>query len=65
MGFYKDCEGISFFLSVHVIFILQILLVLFIEDNESKDGNIVLLLNKIILYNIIFNFLFSSPNINY
>ena len=64
MGFYKDCEGISFFLSVHVIFILQILLVLFIEDNENKDGNIILLLNKIIFYIILFLTFYSHLQIS-
>ena len=54
MGFYKSCEGLSFFLSVHFIFILQILLVFYIDDQECKEGNIILLIHKIIFYIILF-----------
>ena len=54
MGFYKSCEGLAFFLSVHVIFLLQIFLVLYIEDKESPDGNIILIIHKIIFYIILF-----------
>ena len=52
MSFYKGCEGLSFFLSVHVIFLLQIFLVLNIED--ELENSIILLFHKIIFYIILF-----------
>ena len=64
MAFYKNCENLSFFLSVHVIFILQILLVFYIEDKESKDENIVLLIHKIIFYLILFLTFYSHLQIS-
>ena len=63
MGFYKNCEGLSFFLSVHFIFILQILLVYYIDDIESKEGNIILLIHKIIFYIILFLTFYSHLQI--
>ena len=63
MGFYKSCEGLSFFLSVHFIFILQILLVFYIDDKESKEGNIILLIHKIIFYLILFLTFYSHLQI--
>lgn len=63
MGFYKDCEGFMFFLSVHVIFIIQIFLVLYIEDKESQEGNIILLLHKISFYLILFLTFYSHLKI--
>ena len=54
----------SFFFKCSCYFILQILLVFFIEDNESKDGNIVLLLNKFIFYIILFLTFYSHLQIS-
>ena len=64
MGFYKNCEGLSFFLSVHFIFILQILLVFYIDDKECKEGNIILLTHKIIFYIILFLTFYSHLKIS-
>lgn len=64
MGFYKDCENLMFFLSVHVIFIMQILLVYFIEDKESSNLNIVLIIHKIIFYIILFLTFYSHLQIS-
>ena len=64
MGFYKDCENLMFFLSVHVIFFMQILLVYFIEDKESPNLNIVLLIHKIIFYIILFLTFYSHLQIS-
>ena len=63
MGFYKSCEGLAFFLSVHVIFLLQIFLVLYIEDKESSDGNIILIIHKVIFYIILFLTFYSHLQI--
>ena len=57
MRFYKDCEGLCFFLSVHLIFFIQLYIVYKVEDKEtiSQDNeNIILLLHKLIFYTIIF-----------
>ena len=54
MGFFKDCEGLLLFLSVYVIFILQILLIVYVDDKENPEGNIILTLHKIIFYIIMF-----------
>ena len=59
MSFYKDCEGLFLFLSVYVIFILQIFLILYVDDKGSPEGNIILILNKII-FNIILFLTFYS-----
>ncbi len=53
MGFYKNCEGLSFFLSVHLIFFLQIILIYYVEDKESEEGNIILIIHKIAFYIIL------------
>ena len=45
MRFFKDCEGLCFFFSVHLIFFIQIYLVHNVED---KDDNIILFLHKLI-----------------
>ena len=50
MGFYKDCENISFFLSCHLIFIGQLFVVYFIEDNSEEEFNYILLIHKIFFY---------------
>ena len=63
MGFYKNCEGLSFFLSVHLIFFMQIFLILYVEDKESEEGNIVLLLHKILFYIILFITFYSHLQI--
>ena len=56
MRFYKDCEGLCFFLSVHLIFFIQIYLIYNIEDKESSQDNtnIILFLHKILFYILIF-----------
>ena len=56
MRFFKDCEGLCFFFSVHLIFFIQIYLVHNVED---KDDNIILFLHKIIFYIIMFLTFFS------
>ena len=56
MRFFKDCEGLCFFFSVHLIFFIQILLVHNVED---KDDNIILFLHKLIFYIIMFLTFFS------
>ena len=45
MRFFKDCEGLCFFFSVHLIFFIQIYLIYNVED---KDDNIILFLHKLI-----------------
>ena len=57
MGFYKDCEGLCFFLSVHFIFFIQVYLVYKVDDKEitSQDNdNIILLFHKLTFYTIMF-----------
>ena len=57
MRFYKDCEGLCFFLSVHFIFFIQIYIVYKVEDKEtiSQDNeNLILLLHKLNFYTIMF-----------
>ena len=64
MKFYKDCEGLCFFLCVHFIFFIQIIIVHNISDNisfnnnsdniDKENYNIILLLHKILFYIIIF-----------
>ena len=56
MRFFKDCEGLCFFFSVHLIFFIQIYLVYNVED---KDDNIILFLHKIIFFIIMFLTFFS------
>ena len=56
MRFFKDCEGLCFFFSVHLIFFIQIYLVHNVED---KDDNIILFLHKIIFCIIMFLTFFS------
>ena len=56
MRFFKDCEGLCFFFSVHLIFFIQIYLVHNVED---KDDNIILFLHKLIFYIIMFLTFFS------
>ena len=56
MRFFKDCEGLCFFFSVHLIFFIQIYL---IHNVEDKDDNIILFLHKIIFYIIMFLTFFS------
>ena len=56
MRFFKDCEGLCFFFSVHLIFFIQIYLVYNVED---KDDNIILFLHKLIFYIIMFLTFFS------
>ena len=63
MAFYKGIEGLLFFLSVHLIFILQILLVLYVDDKETPNGNIILTLHKIIFYLILFLTFYSHLQI--
>ena len=56
MRFFKDCEGLCFFFSVHLIFFIQIYLVHNVED---KDDNIILFLHKLIFCIIMFLTFFS------
>ena len=56
MRFFKDCEGLCFFFSVHLIFFIQIYL---IHNVEDKDDNIILFLHKLIFYIIMFLTFFS------
>ena len=56
MRFFKDCEGLCFFFSVHLIFFIQIYLVHNVGD---KDDNIILFLHKLIFYIIMFLTFFS------
>ena len=56
MRFFKDCEGLCFFFSVHLIFFIQIYLVYNVED---KDVNIILFLHKLIFCIIMFLTFFS------
>ena len=56
MRFFKDCEGLCFFFSVHLIFFIQIYL---IHNVEDKDDNIILFLHKIIFCIIMFLTFFS------
>ena len=56
MRFFKDCEGLCFFFSVHLIFFIQIYLIYNVED---KDDNIILFLHKLIFYIIMFLTFFS------
>ena len=56
MRFYKDCEGFCFFLSVHLIFFIQICLVYNSEDKSDsspENDNIILFLHKLFFYIII------------
>ena len=57
MRFYKDCEGFCFFLSVHLIFFIQIYLIYNVEDktvSSPDNDNIILFLHKLIFYTIMF-----------
>ena len=56
MRFFKDCEGLCFFFSVHLIFFIQIYL---IHNVEDKDDNIILFLHKLIFCIIMFLTFFS------
>ena len=56
MRFFKDCEGLCFFFSVHLIFFIQIYLVYNVED---KGDNIILFLHKLIFYIIMLLTFFS------
>ena len=56
MRFFKDCEGLCFFFSVHLIFFIQIYLVHNVED---KDDNIILFLHKLFFCIIMFLTFFS------
>ena len=56
MRFFKDCEGLCFFFSVHLIFFFFFFLVHNVED---KDDNIILFLHKLIFYIIMFLTFFS------
>ena len=50
MRFFKDCEGFCFFISVHLIFFIQIYLVYSIEDTSPEKDNIILFLHKLFFY---------------
>ena len=56
MRFFKDCEGLCFFFSVHLIFFIQIYL---IHNVEDKDDNIILFLHKLFFCIIMFLTFFS------
>ena len=63
MGFYKNCENISFFLSCHLIFIGQLFLVYFIDDNSEEEYNLTLLIHKILFCIILSLTVFSHLQI--
>ena len=57
MKFYKDCEGFCCFLSVHLIFFIQVYLIYKVEDKEissPENKNILLLFHKLLFYIIMF-----------
>ena len=64
MGFYKGIDGLFFFLLVHFAFIMEILLVHYIEDKENQEENIILSINKNIFYIILFLAFYSHIKIS-
>ena len=54
MRFYKDCEGFCFFLSVHLIFFIQIYLIYNIDDTSQDNNNVILFCHKLSFYILIF-----------
>ena len=57
MKFFKDCEGICFFFSVHLIFLVQIYLIYNIEEKDissPENDNLIILIHKFIFYTIMF-----------
>ena len=57
MKFFKDCEGICFFFSVHLIFLVQIYLTYNIEEKDissPENDNLIILIHKFIFYTIMF-----------
>ena len=55
MSFFKDCEGFCFFISVHLIFFIQIYLIYNIEDKSvPENDNLILFLHKLFFYILMF-----------
>ena len=57
MKFYKDCEGLCFFFSVHLIFFIQIYLIYNLEEKDissPENNNIIIIIHKFIFYIILF-----------
>jgi len=57
MKFFKDCEGICFFFSVHLIFFVQIYLTYSIDEKDissPEKDNLIIFIHKFIFYTIMF-----------